>query len=92
MASPIMIRVSDSSGKQWLINLQFVEVVEFPSTDPTLANNRNSEKVVMQGGTVLNLNPGDWDAALTALYAEFKSNPQPKENVKGQLYIMPPLP
>ncbi len=87
-----MIRVSDSSGSQWLINLQFVEVVEFPSTDPALANNRNSEKVVMRGGLVLNLNPGEWEAALSALYDEFDASPQPKENVKGQLYIVPPLP
>lgn len=91
MASPIMIIVEDDSGKQWLINLQYVEVVQFPSTQPAIQNNLNVEKVVMQGGEVIALPIGTWASALADLYAEFNDNPQPMENVKGQLYIMPQL-
>jgi hypothetical protein len=92
MSSPIMIRVIDNTGKQYLVNLQFVEAVQFPSPVPELAGNLNLERVVMEGGEVINLNPGTWEAALAALYAEFSENPQPAQNVKGQLYIMPPTP
>lgn len=89
MASPIMITVVDDSGKQWNINLQFVEVVQFQSPLAVLQNNLNTDKIVMQGGEVIHLPIGGWQAALAALYAEFDDNPQPNENVKGQLYIMP---
>lgn len=91
MSSPIMMKVLADNGKAFLINLQFVEVVEFPSPIVALANNLNVEKVVMQGGEVIALPPGTWTAALADLYAEFDDNPQPMENVKGQLYIMPAI-
>jgi hypothetical protein len=86
-----MIKVIADNGKRFLINLQFVEVVEFPSLIPALANNLNVERVVMEGGEIIQLVPGTWTAAMAALYAEFDDNPQPNENVKGQLYIMPTI-
>ena len=89
MASPIMIKVVADNGTAFLINLQFVEVVEFPSPIVQLANNLNVERVTMEGGEIIQLPPGTWEAAMAALYAEFNDNPQPMENVKGQLYIMP---
>jgi len=91
MASPIMIIVQDDSGKQWNINLQYVEVVEFPSIVLDLSNNLNTEKVVMQGGEIINLPIGTWQTALNALYAEFSEAPDPRQNVMGELYIMPQL-
>ena len=87
MASPIMICVISDSGKAWLINLQYVEVVEFPSPIAALSNNLNVEKIVMQGGEVIPLTLGTWQAAIDALYAEYDDPPPPMENVKGQLYI-----
>lgn len=92
MANPIMIHVIADNGKAYLVNLNYVELVEFPSPLGTLSNNLNVERLLMQGGEILTLAPGTWEAALAALYSEFDANPQPRENVKGQLYVMPMTP
>ena len=71
--SVVMIKVDDDSGKSWNINLNYVEVVEFPSSVPGLTNNLQVEKIVMQGGEVIPLPLGTWNAAIATLLVEFNT-------------------
>ena len=87
MTDIIMIHVEDDSGKAWNINLNYVEVVEFQSTQPGIQNNLNTDRIVMQGGEVINLPLGGWDLALTALRAEYAMGPVSPHNVTPKLYI-----
>ena len=87
MSEVIMILVQDDSGKQWNINLNYVEVVQFPSTIGTLANNLNVEKIVMQGGEVIPVPVGTWAAAIATLLVSFSMGAGTPRNVAPFLYI-----
>lgn len=89
MTSIVMIVVTDDSGKQWNINLNYIEVIQFPSLQANIQQNLNVEKIVMQGGEIIRLPVGTWQTALDALYAEFNANPQPMPNIKDKIFIMP---
>jgi len=88
MSNIIMIKVEDDSGKAWNINLAYVEVVEFQSSQPSIQNNLNTDRIVMQGGEVISLPLGAWNAAIATLLVDFNMGAGTPRNVAPFLYIV----
>ena len=82
-----MIKITDDSGKRWLINLAYINAVQFPSLVQGLEDNLNTELLYLAGGTTVQVALGTWDAALADLKATYDDNPQPSLNVAPELYI-----
>ncbi len=89
MTGIVMIAIQDDKGRQWTLNLRHVIHVEFPSKLAPLSNNMGLELITMIDGTKIRSTLGTWQAAIDTLYGEFDDNPQPKENVKDKIFIIP---